>query len=59
VNALVIDGAEPDLTGDFVENVITGPGAFMVTANGFADYPRRMRQKLLRELMRQVSVTSD
>ncbi|MEM1375351.1 MAG: DUF1194 domain-containing protein [Pseudomonadota bacterium] len=51
VNALVIEDATAgDLTGYYFENVITGPGAFVVTADGYADYPERMRQKLLREV---------
>lgn len=52
VNALVIEDATAgDLTGYFYENVITGPGAFVVTAEGYADYPEKMRQKLLREVI--------
>ncbi|MGP6088161.1 DUF1194 domain-containing protein [Antarctobacter jejuensis] len=57
VNALAIEGAEHDLTGYFYENVITGPGAFVATADGYADYPDRIRQKLLRELTRQTAST--
>ncbi|MEM9855402.1 MAG: DUF1194 domain-containing protein [Pseudomonadota bacterium] len=50
VNALVIeDATEGDLTGYFFENVIAGPGAFLVSADGYEDYPYKMRQKLLRE----------
>ncbi len=55
VNALVIEGASEDLTGYFWENVITGDGAFVVTANSFAEYPEKMRQKLTRETARQIS----
>lgn len=55
VNALVIEGAEPDLTAYFWENVITGPGAFVITANSYGEYPVRMRRKLLREVARQIS----
>jgi len=52
VNALVIeDATSGDLTGYFFENVITGPGAFLVTADGYDDYPDRMRRKLLREVI--------
>ncbi len=52
VNALVIEDATAgDLTGYFFENVITGSGAFVVTADGYADYPDRMRQKLLKEVI--------
>ena len=59
VNALVIEGDEPDLTGWYWENVITGEGAFVVTANGFEDYPERIRQKLIRETARQISSVSE
>lgn len=59
VNALAIEGAEEDLTGYFYENVIAGPGAFVATANGYADYPDRIRQKLLRELTRQTARGGD
>ncbi len=55
VNALVIETDDTDLTGYFWENVITGEGAFVVTANGFEDYPERIRQKLVRETTRQIS----
>ena len=55
VNGLVIEGAEPRMTAYFWENVITGPGAFVFTANSYDDYPERMRQKLLREVAKQVS----
>lgn len=51
INALVIEDATAgDLTGYYYENVITGPGAFVMTADGYADYPDRIRQKLLREV---------
>lgn len=55
VNALVIEEAEEGLTAYFWENVITGEGAFVVTANRFEDYPERIRQKLIRETARQVA----
>jgi Ca-activated chloride channel family protein len=50
VNALAIEGAEEDLTAYFFERVIWGAGAFVATADGYADYPARIREKLLREL---------
>ncbi len=61
INALVIGADDPN-TGDtrqseigelssyFNAEVILGPDAFVLTAIGFADYARAMRQKLLREL---------
>nr|WP_294221424.1 DUF1194 domain-containing protein [uncultured Shimia sp.] len=55
VNGLVIETEEDDLTGYYWENVITGPGAFVVTANGFEEYPKRIRQKLMREVAQQLS----
>ena len=56
VNAVVIETDDTDLTGYFWENVITGPGAFVVTAAGFEEYPLRIRQKLIREVAKQVAV---
>lgn len=56
VNALVIEGQDLDLTAYYWENVITGDGAFVVTANGFAEYPARMRLKLLRETTKPLSL---
>jgi len=55
VNALVIEGAEPQMTEYFWENVIHGPGAFVITANSYAEYPARMRRKLLREVTKPIS----
>lgn len=56
VNALVIEGSEPDLDVYFWENVITGDGAFIVTANGFEEYPAAIRRKLIRETTEQLSM---
>ncbi len=50
VNAIAIEASEPDLTAYYYENVITGEGAFVVTAQRFEDYPDRIRRKLLREV---------
>ncbi len=55
VNALVIEGAEPRVIEYFWENVIHGPGAFVITANDYAEYPARMRRKLLREVTKPIS----
>jgi Ca-activated chloride channel family protein len=49
VNGLAIDTNNEDLTGWYWENVITGAGAFVVTANDFSEYPRAIRLKLIRE----------
>ena len=52
VNALVVEAAEEDstLTGYFMAEVITGPGAFALPAAGFDAYQSAMTNKLLREL---------
>ncbi|SLN26430.1 DUF1194 domain-containing protein [Pseudooctadecabacter jejudonensis] len=55
VNALVIEDTGFDLTGWFEENVITGPGAFAVTANGFDEYPDQIIRKLYRELTQSIA----
>lgn len=55
VNALAIETDDTDLTGYFFENVIGGEGAFVVTANGFEDYPDKIRRKLQRETTKQLS----
>jgi Ca-activated chloride channel family protein len=55
VNALVIEASLPGLTQYFETDVITGPGAFAVTAPTFADYPTEIRRKLLRELTKAVA----
>ncbi|MCX8952557.1 DUF1194 domain-containing protein [Ruegeria sp. NA] len=49
------EGVTADLTAYFFENVIVGEGAFVVSATGFADYPERIRRKLLREVTRQTA----
>lgn len=55
VNGLVVANAadfqtEARLTAFYAERVLHGPGAFMVVADGFEDYARAMRAKLVREL---------
>ena len=58
MNALVINtidsmGAGPgdeDLLSYFENLVIRGPGAFVERADGFEDYARAMKKKLLREI---------
>lgn len=58
VNALVIEEFDQALTPYFWENVIGGEGAFVVTANGFEEYPAKMRQKLLREVSKQIAAVA-
>jgi hypothetical protein len=59
VNALVVGdvedngappGAEAELVTWFQTEVLHGPGAFWILADGYEDYERAMRAKLLREL---------
>lgn len=55
VNGLVVNAAdfegEVGLIAFYQGEVLHGPGAFLQVANGFADYERAMRRKLVRELM--------
>ncbi len=55
VNALVIRGDDEGLPDWFAENVMTGPNAFVMTAEDYDQYPERMRRKLRRETERAVS----
>lgn len=50
VNGLAIEGSEEDLTGYYRRHVIAGPGAFVMTAESFEDYPETIRRKLLTEV---------
>ena len=54
VNGLVVnvavDGADVTLIEFYRAEVLHGPGAFLEVAQGFDDYQRAMRRKLVREL---------
>ncbi len=51
MNGLVISGVDADaLVGYFQQEVIYGFGSFVEIANGYDDYARTMKRKLLREL---------
>ncbi|WP_420406262.1 DUF1194 domain-containing protein [Nisaea sp.] len=50
VNGLAIQNQVLDLGGYFEEYVITGPGAFVITADDYEDYVKAIRRKLLREI---------
>lgn len=54
INGLAIETTEKDLTEYYRSNVIGGPGAFVLTAKTFEDYPRAIRRKLLREITKPV-----
>ncbi|MEM9332353.1 MAG: DUF1194 domain-containing protein [Pseudomonadota bacterium] len=45
----------PDLDEYYRENVISGPGSFIVRAKDFQDFGRAIRQKLLREISANVA----
>jgi hypothetical protein len=60
INGLPIDNERSRLAADmepgqiaryYEENVITGPGAFIVVAKDFADFERAISRKLLREIV--------
>jgi len=55
VNGLAISEGGDGLRRYYEETVKRGPGAFVETANGFADFEAAMRRKLLRELTSQVT----
>ncbi|MEW9918874.1 DUF1194 domain-containing protein [Marimonas sp. MJW-29] len=65
VNGLVVNAGdfegEIGLIAFYRAEVLHGPGAFLEIANGFADYERAMRRKLVRELSPAVigSLTGD
>ena len=50
INGLVVDGARPDPVAYFLTEVIRGPLSFVEIADGYEDYERAMKRKLLREL---------
>lgn len=50
VNGLVIKGDYPDPEYYYRTRVLRGPGAFLEVAQGYEDYARAMRRKLLREI---------
>lgn len=55
VNDPALDHASPgDLLAHYQSDVIQGPGAFALQADGFEDYQRAMTRKLLRELSFQI-----
>ena len=51
-----INGVAIDIIGnaisEYYRRFVTTPGGFVLTATGFSDYPRTIRAKLLRELVR-------
>ena len=51
INGLAIDRVGLAITKYYRDHVITGRGAFVVTARGYHDYARAIRVKLFRELL--------
>ena len=50
INGLAITDFQDGLVDYFREEVIGGPGAFAIAAEGFKDFARAVRKKLLQEL---------
>jgi Ca-activated chloride channel family protein len=59
VNGLAIETDKVDLTAYFYENLILGEGSFVVTADGFEDYPAKIKRKLRRETAKQFASLGD
>lgn len=56
INGLAIEGDAFELTEYYRFNVVNGDGAFVLTAETYADYPRAIWRKLLAELTDQISM---
>jgi Ca-activated chloride channel family protein len=52
INGIAIEDAAIDVSDYYEANVIGGEGAFVLTAESYADYPRAILRKLLAELAR-------
>jgi hypothetical protein len=52
INGLPILGSAPELDKYYSNCVIGGPGSFIVVANGFIDFARAIRNKLIQEIAR-------
>ncbi|MEM8698909.1 MAG: DUF1194 domain-containing protein [Pseudomonadota bacterium] len=55
INGLVIADEKSDVEAFYRRNVIRGAGAFVEVADGFEDYARAIRTKLLREINPQLA----
>lgn len=55
VNGLAILGSEAGIGAYYRARVLFGPGAFLEIADGYADFPRAIRRKLIAELSLRVS----
>jgi hypothetical protein len=50
INALVIINQDESLLAYFQKYIAKGSGAFVQSANGYGDYARAIKQKILREI---------
>jgi hypothetical protein len=50
INGLAILNEESTLDRYYLDSVIGGPGAFLITAAGYDDFARAIRRKLIREI---------
>ena len=50
INGLAIENEDPGLSDFFRDNLIGGPGAFVLKAGGYGDFATVMRLKLFREI---------
>ncbi len=55
INGLAIEGSSDNLTKYYRDYVIAGPKAFVMTANTFDEYPKRIKQKLFKEVTNQIA----
>ncbi len=55
INALAIENEQAGLVEYFRTHVITGPGAFALRAADYQEYQERIRQKLIREITKQIA----
>jgi Protein of unknown function (DUF1194) len=56
VNGLAISNNERELPAYYRENVIGGPGSFVIEAKTYGDFAKAMRIKLLREILPDVAM---
>lgn len=55
INGLVIVGSDDKAVDFYRHNVIGGPGSFLEISNGYGDYRRAIREKLLKEMPQMVA----
>lgn len=51
INALAILASDKELLGYFQRYIIGGAGSFVMSADRFADYPKAIKRKLVREIL--------